>query len=637
MSRYIKLTTMLLAVTFMVSAFTSLPVRAEEPQTSEALPIETQATTEETISDTTAETAIETTVPSEPSEADATEPSDAVPTLPEEPGLELSSEPGSELSAIYINSIQDLANLLGTENVTILSETDICLKRDVVLPNDFIYFSAGTYNLDFRGFHISNYESVYIEGGNVTLCDSSVSQSGGTVEPDASESYVFVRGGSLTIQSGSYTGKDALFQLKGGALTIEGGRFTASSTGTNWPLIDASSSIYTNAIAYLKITGGYFEMSGANTIGIYDNIQATLSNLTVKSDKAGVFYAGHKDGFLHISSGTFYGAEDGMQIVRTNSAQLSGGTFSSDPSQGGGGIACYSEDLNSTINVFSFFADGYMYDLPVYTSEMLEKFNILHTYTKPKVTVISSKSVEGFVDRLYSKTLDRQPDLKGFQDWITKLKAKTSTGSGVAFGFFFSPEFIKKNVSDTDFVTLMYRVFFDREPDATGKQTWLNALANGASRKYVFAGFANSKEWKSLCDQYKILPGTYASDEARDQNIGVTSFIQRLYTLCLNRKADVAGMNDWAAGLNSKQKDGAHVAYGFFFSTEFTNRKLSNEDYVEVLYKVLLGRASDSKGKADWVAQLKAGKSRLEIFRGFAHSQEFEKICAEYGIVRGTV
>lgn len=73
------------------------------------------------------------------------------------------------------------------------------------------------------------------------------------------------------------------------------------------------------------------------------------------------------------------------------------------------------------------------------------------------------------------------------------------------------------------------------------------------------------------------------------------------------------------------------------FYTEFTNRKLSNENYVEVLYKVLLGRASDSKGKADWVAQLKEGKSRLEIFRGFAHSQEFEKICSEYGIVRGTV
>ena len=178
---------------------------------------------------------------------------------------------------------------------------------------------------------------------------------------------------------------------------------------------------------------------------------------------------------------------------------------------------------------------------------------------------------------------------------------------------------------------------YNREPDAAGKQTWLNALENGASRKYVFAGFANSKEWKSLCDLYKILPGTYASDEPRDQNIEVTAFVQRLYTLCLNRKADAAGINNWTAALNNRTQDGAHVAYGFFFSSEFTNRKLSNGDYVEILYKVLLGRSSDSKGKAGWVAQLKAGKSRLEIFRGFAHSQEFEKICAEYGIVRGTV
>ena len=96
-------------------------------------------------------------------------------------------------------------------------------------------------------------------------------------------------------------------------------------------------------------------------------------------------------------------------------------------------------------------------------------------------------------------------------------------------------------------------------------------------------------------------------------------------------------MNEWTAALNSKQKDGAHVAYGFFFSPEFKNQNLSNENYVEILYQVLLGRASDSAGKADWVAQLKAGKDRLDVFRGFVHSKEFDAICASYGITRGTI
>lgn len=112
--------------------------------------------------------------------------------------------------------------------------------------------------------------------------------------------------------------------------------------------------------------------------------------------------------------------------------------------------------------------------------------------------------------------------------------------------------------------------------------------------------------------------------------------MQRRYTLCLNRKADAAGIYNWTSALNSKSQGGAHVAYGFFFSAEFTNRKLSNEDYVEVLYEALLGRGSDSTGKADWVAQWKAGTNRMDVFRGFVHSQEFDGICAQYGITRGT-
>ena len=195
------------------------------------------------------------------------------------------------------------------------------------------------------------------------------------------------------------------------------------------------------------------------------------------------------------------------------------------------------------------------------------------------------------------------------------------------------------NLSNEEFVTLLYNTLFDRAPDEGGMKTWLSVLKTGASRKYVFSGFANSQEWKGLCANYGIEPGSYKSDEPRDQNLKVTAFVQRLYTLCLNRGADVEGLNVWTSVLNNKTQDGAHVAYGFFFSQEFVERDLSNSDFVEVLYKALLGRDSDPKGKADWVRQLDAGGYglRWDVFCGFAHSQEFDQICADYGIVRGTV
>ena len=67
-------------------------------------------------------------------------------------------------------------------------------------------------------------------------------------------------------------------------------------------------------------------------------------------------------------------------------------------------------------------------------------------------------------------------------------------------------------------------------------------------------------------------------------------------------------------------------------SEEFTKRNLSDADYVETLYETFLGRASDAAGKADWVGQLDAGKSRDEVMKGFAYSKEFREIMSAYGL-----
>ncbi|WP_221934051.1 hypothetical protein, partial [Klebsiella pneumoniae] len=145
--------------------------------------------------------------------------------------LQLDEDPENKLAWINVSNIQELAAALGTANVTVVSDTDLYLKRDIMV-NDIIGINAGTYNLDFRGFHISSYDYVNIYDANMTFFDSSASQSGGIHGPeDATSTYWGVKGGSLTIKSGTYTGKDSLFSLSGGALTIEGGRFT--SRGVN--------------------------------------------------------------------------------------------------------------------------------------------------------------------------------------------------------------------------------------------------------------------------------------------------------------------------------------------------------------------------------------------------------------------
>ncbi len=115
----------------------------------------------------------------------------------------------------------------------------------------------------------------------------------------------------------------------------------------------------------------------------------------------------------------------------------------------------------------------------------------------------------------------------------------------------------------------------------------------------------------------------------------VDDFVERCYIVTLDRPSDPDGFADWKGQLLNGKAVGVHVAYGFLFSKEYTNKNKSNEEYVKDLYMLFMGREPDEAGFNDWVGQLDSGKSRVEVFVGFANSQEFFNICSEYGITAG--
>lgn len=117
----------------------------------------------------------------------------------------------------------------------------------------------------------------------------------------------------------------------------------------------------------------------------------------------------------------------------------------------------------------------------------------------------------------------------------------------------------------------------------------------------------------------------------------VTSFVKRLYTVCLGRGYDSWGLNDWVSRLNSHRETAAQVAYGFFFGEEFKMKNLNDREYVEVLYRTMFDREGDPAGMADWLDKLENGMSRLYVYRGFAESAEFQNLCDRYDVTRGSV
>ena len=114
--------------------------------------------------------------------------------------------------------------------------------------------------------------------------------------------------------------------------------------------------------------------------------------------------------------------------------------------------------------------------------------------------------VQDFVSRFYQQCLDREPDPAGLAGWSDGLLDHSLTGEDVARGFIFSPEFINRNTSNEEFLIILYKAFFNRNPDQVGFNGWLTELNNGTDRGAILDGFLYSLEFTGLCQQYGITP-----------------------------------------------------------------------------------------------------------------------------------
>lgn len=242
------------------------------------------------------------------------------------------------------------------------------------------------------------------------------------------------------------------------------------------------------------------------------------------------------------------------------------------------------------------------------------------------------KKVDAFVVRLYEKVLGRKPDAAGREHWNTVLLDGSRSGASVGYGFVFSKEYLARNTSDEAYVEMLYNVFLGRSSDPSGKEHWLNYLAQGLSREYVFRGFAQSKEYTAICNSYGIVRGEVALTQPRDKNPNLTRYVSRLYTKALGRRYDVDGLNHWCDVITKQVKTPEQVAESFIQSKEFQNKHLSDEEYIKVLYRAFLDREYDKKGLEHWKEELKRGCSRDEILHRFATSKEFRGLEAEFGL-----
>lgn len=145
--------------------------------------------------------------------------------------------------------------------------------------------------------------------------------------------------------------------------------------------------------------------------------------------------------------------------------------------------------------------------------------------------------------------------------------------------------------------------------------TYISSKANPSSVHTLV-----NVEQLSFADQTQML--TYDSN-----NMAIATLYQQI----LGRDADVGGFNYWSSQMDQGQQLG-DTALSFLRSLEYSNSlsqrynasfdELAVDQQVEELYVGMLGRSSDSAGKAHWVNAISQGASVRDVATSFAASVE---------------
>ncbi len=113
--------------------------------------------------------------------------------------------------------------------------------------------------------------------------------------------------------------------------------------------------------------------------------------------------------------------------------------------------------------------------------------------------------------------------------------------------------------------------------------------------------------------------------------------VSDLYEFILNRTYDQDEFDGYIAELRSGGLNAGSIISNFIKSEDFQNRNLTDLEYINAIYRALLGREPDISGNDYWLSQLAEGKGRVYVLSGLFRSAEFDNVTESCGIALGSL
>lgn len=227
------------------------------------------------------------------------------------------------------------------------------------------------------------------------------------------------------------------------------------------------------------------------------------------------------------------------------------------------------------------------------------------------------------IAQLYYTTLGRGPDADGLQAYTTALESGATSLHDIARAALGSSEYASHTgtVSDNAYVESIYEQVLGRQGDVAGLQFWTDALAQGTARADVASAAVESSEFQG---QYAgqgnaaYVEGLYEHLLGRQGDAsGLQSWTNALDSHTTTR-VDLAN-----AFVNSAEFQ-AH----FGLQNGGANGGPSDAAFVDNLYENALGRHADSAGLQGWTDALAHGTSRADVAVAIAEGTEAQQHLA---------